>query len=204
MEKNEYILREREFGRLVACIRKQGFCEVNLLFNCASHYAAALILSVSMSLGGMIMFGTERINRTLYTVSPLKLFIGLLIIIIFYVLRETFQGIIWCMFTHNRLGSIRIWQCLSCNAVRCSVSDELKIGEYLWGLSAPLFLFTVVPFVSACIKNDAVTYLVGVCSLPACGNDMVTILNLLRHARRKYDIRVLIHPEKSGCLLYYR
>jgi len=204
MEKSEYFRRDREFDRLVINMRKRGFKEVNLLFSCATHYAAALILSVSMALGGMIMFGIERINRTLYNVSAWKLITGLLVIIIFYILRETFQGMIWCMFTHNRLGSIRIWQCLNCNAVRCSISDELKIEEYLWGLSAPLFLFTVVPFISALIRNDAVTYLVGVCSLPACGNDMVTLLNLLRHSRRKSNIRVLVHPEKSGCLLFYR
>ncbi len=204
MEKSEYIRRDREFCRLVTGMRKRGFHEINLLFSCASHYSAAMILSVSIALGGMILFGTERINRTLYNIDAWNLLAGLLVIVLFYILRETFQGMVWCMFTHNRLGSIRIWQCLSCNAVRCCISDELKLGEYLWGLGAPLFEFTVIPFISACIRNDAVTYLVGVCSLPACGNDMVTLLNLLRHLWGKNDIRVLIHPEKSGCLVYYK
>lgn len=170
----------------------------------ASHYASALILAISCSLGGMILFGTERINRTLYNESPWRLLAGLLVIVLIYILRETFQGMIWCMFTGRRLGSIRLWQCMNCNAVRCCVCDELTRGEYLWGLFMPVVLFTAVPFVSACIRNDPVIYLVGVCALPSCGNDIVTMLNLLHYTCGAKDIRIILHHHKSGCIVFYR
>lgn len=197
-EKDRFDLFQKQRFRL----KSSGGCEINLLFTFFSQYTAAFVLSMPFSIGSFLGFGLDKINSFIYRSNFLTLVYILIALCFCFAVHELLHGIFWGMFTGRRLKSLNVWISLCRHAVMCQVKESLPLGGFIFGLCAPAVLMIAFPIAAAYVRNDVFLFLIGACNIPVCGDDGVTLLNVLKASYGHRGCRVLIHPQKSGCLLY--
>lgn len=196
--------RNDNFNLLHDDILSRGYKEKDITLSFLAQNVGALIAGLPFAALAVLIFGSSQFKEFI-TSRPLSVFdtfIFVAVLLIMYFTHEHLHALAYLPFLKGRWKSIDVWVHLKSHTPTCYFGEVLTRNQYICGTLLPLLIFAFLPILVGILVDNSIIFLVGVLNIFLCGDDIIFIFATMFCARK--DSLILAHPQKCGCIIYYK
>ena len=197
--------RHRLDGFTTACsdLEAQGYRRVDLRVsilaaNLVALVAALVLLAVALPLFIIAHPGQDLFGTTTDLVLCLLAFVALVFA------HELVHGYTWSRFTPNGFNDVEFGIMRDSLTPYCACLVPLPRTSYVIGALMPLFVFGIVPLITAFCTGLVPLFWLGILMTISATGDVMIVAKALRYKSASDDVLLFDHPTEAGSVLFER
>lgn len=190
------------FSKMRSQLLDDGYDEHQLCFTRCSQIVISVIFSVFAFMTAIKICGSSQFSSYLYSRKFATLIALPAIVLAFIYLHEYLHAFGWSIVLKGGWSSVSVRLGRITRKPFVILRESMGIGAYITGLLMPMLLTVAIPLISGSMRGGMFMFVAGICAVPVCSDDFIILLNVLRLSVGSEKIRILIYPEKYGCILY--
>ena len=194
-----------EFNAIKEQLETEGYTAKNCTVSMSKANLLALltippciVLIISWCMRWNIIFSLTGLIDFYHSLSLSTLFLMLIALVGIIVVHEFLHGISWFVLCRDRWKSIRFgiaWKTLT---PYCHCKEPLHFIGYLIGVTMPLLVLGILPFIVAMYINSVWLIIFSIFNITAAGGDIIIIFMLLKHRKAL----IIDHPTECGFVAF--
>ena len=197
--------RLEHFNQVSSSLEAKGYRKKELTVGIVKANFFAIILAVPVwAAAFIIFFMLNSPEKSLGSLSVLRLVIVLIAMIVLVPVHELIHGLSWGLFAENHMRDIEYGFMKEYMTPYCTCKVPLKLPHYLTGALMPLIILGIIPTAAAILTGSFLTLLLGLTMIVAAAGDIMIAARLISYNSDYDEILIYDHPTQAGSVVFER